>query len=168
MFRLLETVLFKTDSVFDALFACFDETIDFYQWIKPWKSYITVAKVQKQNMNEFATVPKGSDLLYYTNGSHKVFVKFFVKEVFEERGVTDVRRINRGKSSSLGMTKAPQVNIPRILKHLSLGMPRLASHLSSSTIIGIPRFLFRSCIMCKSWSIFCNLVFTFILCTMLV
>ena len=47
MFRLLQTVLFKTDSVFDAQFACFDETIDFYQWIKPRKSYITVHKMQK-------------------------------------------------------------------------------------------------------------------------
>ena len=55
MFRLLQTVLFKTDSVFDAQFACFDETINFYQWIKPWKSYITVATMQK-NMNCFATV----------------------------------------------------------------------------------------------------------------
>ena len=35
-------------------------------------------------LNEFTTVPKGSDLLYYTNGSHKVFVKFCVDEVFEE------------------------------------------------------------------------------------
>ena len=26
---------FQTDSVFDAQFACFDETIDLYQWIKP-------------------------------------------------------------------------------------------------------------------------------------
>ena len=48
MFRLLQTVLFKTDSVFDASFACFDETIDFYQWIKPWKSYITVATVKNK------------------------------------------------------------------------------------------------------------------------
>ena len=56
MFRLLQTVLFQTDSVFDAQFACFDETIDLYQWIKPWKSYITVATMQKQNMNWFATV----------------------------------------------------------------------------------------------------------------
>ena len=47
MFRLLQTVLFKTESVFDAQFVCFDETIDFYQWIKPWKSYITVATMQK-------------------------------------------------------------------------------------------------------------------------
>ena len=59
-----------------------------------------------------------------------------------------MRRIKRGKSSSLGMPKATQVNIPRILKHLSLGMPRLASHLSSSTIIGIPRFLFHSHDLC--------------------
>ena len=40
----------------DAQFACFDETINFYQWIKPWKSYITSATMQKQNMNWFATV----------------------------------------------------------------------------------------------------------------
>ena len=58
MFRLLQTVLFLTDSVFDAQFACFDETIDLYQWIKPWKSYITVAKTQKQNMNWFGIVPR--------------------------------------------------------------------------------------------------------------
>ena len=86
----------------------------------------------------------------------KFLLKFCVDEVFEERGVTDVRRIKRGKSSSLGMPKAPQVNIPRILKHLSLGMPRLASHLSSSTIIGIPRFLFCShdlCPLCFSFSL---------------
>ena len=56
MFRLLQTVLFQTDSIFDAQFACFDETIDLYQWIKPCKSYITVATIQKQNMNLFAIV----------------------------------------------------------------------------------------------------------------
>ena len=47
---------FLTDSVFDAQFACFDETINFYQWIKPWKIYIKVATMQKPNMNWFATV----------------------------------------------------------------------------------------------------------------
>ena len=56
MFRLLQTVLFLTDSVFDAQFTCFDETINFDQWIKPWKSYITLDTMQKQNMNRFATV----------------------------------------------------------------------------------------------------------------
>ena len=41
---------------FDAQFAYFDETINLYQWIKTWKSYITVDTMQKQNMNWFATV----------------------------------------------------------------------------------------------------------------
>src|SRR3990170_7452666 len=81
----------------------------------------------------------------------KFLLKFCVDEVFEDRGAINMRRIKRGKSSSLGMPKAPQVNISRILKHLSLGMPRLASHLSSSTIIGIPWFLCCShdvCLLC--------------------
>src|SRR3954464_8418660 len=123
---------------------------------EPQRTWNTVGLTPIKIKNEFITVPKGSDLLYYTNGSHKFLVKFCVDEVFEGRGVTDVRRIKRGKSSSLGMPKAPQVNIPRILKHLSLGMPRLASHLSSSTIIGIPRFLFCShdlCHLCFSFSL---------------
>ena len=55
--------------------------------------------------------PKGSDLLYYTNGSHKFLLKFCVDEVFEDRGAINMRRIKRGKSWSLGMLKAPQVNI---------------------------------------------------------
>src|SRR4051812_35633808 len=96
------------------------------------------------NWNEFKTVRKGSDLLYYTNGSHKGFVKFCVDEVFEDRGVIIIRGIRRGKSSSLGIPMAPQVNIFGILKHLSFWMPRLASHLSSSTIICMSRFLFGS------------------------
>ena len=37
-------------------FACFDETINFYHQIKPWKGYIIVATMQKRNMNLFATV----------------------------------------------------------------------------------------------------------------
>ena len=38
-------------------------------------------------------------------------VEFCVDEVFEDRGGLDVRRRRRGKSSILGMPKAPQVNI---------------------------------------------------------
>ena len=56
MFGLLQTILFLADFVFDAWFTCFDETINFYHWIKPLKSYITVDTLQKQNMNCFATV----------------------------------------------------------------------------------------------------------------
>ena len=46
-----------------------------------------------------------------TNLSNKSFVKFCVDEVFKDRAGIDVRGIRRGKSSSLGMSKAPQVNI---------------------------------------------------------
>ena len=69
MFRLLQTILFKTDSVFDAQFACFDETIDFNQWIKPWKSYITVGTMKKK-YELVCNSTQGSDLLYYTNESY--------------------------------------------------------------------------------------------------
>ena len=80
------------------MFAYFDESMGSIGGYEPWWSCNTVDIVLIWNCNEFETVPKGSDLLYYTNGSHKVFVKFFVDEVFEERWVTDVRRIKIGKS----------------------------------------------------------------------
>ena len=51
----------------------------------------------------------------------KLLLKFCVDEVFEERGVTDVRRIKRGKNSSLGMPKAPQVNISKDTRASKLG-----------------------------------------------
>ena len=111
MFRLLQTVLFKTYSVFDALFACFDETIDFYQWIKPWKSYITVAKMQKQNINWFSTLLRVVICFIILTDLTEFSLKFCVDEVFDDREGLDVRRRKRGKSSSLGMPKAPQVNI---------------------------------------------------------
>ena len=50
MFRLLQTVLFKTDSVFDASFACFDGTINFYQWMKPWNLYYNSYKAKKYEL----------------------------------------------------------------------------------------------------------------------
>ena len=83
MFRLLQTVLFKTYSVFDAFFACFDETIDFYQWIKPWKSYITVVTMQKQNMNWFATVLRVVICFIILTDLTKHSVKFCVIKVFK-------------------------------------------------------------------------------------
>ena len=83
MFRLLQTILFKTYSVFYAQFACFDETIDFYQWIKPWKSYITVAKMQKQNMNWFSTVLRVVICFIILTDLTELSVKFCVIEVFK-------------------------------------------------------------------------------------
>jgi hypothetical protein len=56
----------------------------------------------------------------------------------------------------------------RTLKHLNLGMPRKASHLSSSTIISMFRFLFCSHDMRKFLVRLLCLFFPFILCTMLV
>ena len=41
----------------------------------------------------------------------KLFVEFCVDEEMKNRGGLDMRRRRRGKSSSLGISKAPQVNI---------------------------------------------------------
>ena len=92
-------------------FACFDETIDFYQWIKPWKSYITVAKMQKQNMNWFARVLRVVICFIILTDLTKLSVEFCVDEVIKDRGGFNMRRRRRGKSSILGIPKAPQVNI---------------------------------------------------------
>ena len=70
MIRLLQTVLFLTDSVFDAQFACFVESINLYQWIKPWKSYITVDTMEKQNMNWFATVLSAGERSNFKKNSY--------------------------------------------------------------------------------------------------
>ena len=83
MFRLLQIVLFKTNSIFDAQFACFDETIDFYQWIKPWKTYITVATMQKQNMNWFSTVLRVVICFIIATDLTELSIKFCVIEVFK-------------------------------------------------------------------------------------
>ena len=64
----------------------------------------------------------------------KLLLKFCVDEVFEERGDTDVRRIKRGKSSSLGMPKAPQVNISKDTQASKLG----------DAPVGIPYFFFNN------------------------
>ena len=92
-------------------FACFDETIDFYRWYKPWKSYITVATMQKQNMNWFATVLRVVICSIILTDLTELSIEFCVDEVIKDRGGIDMRRRRRGKSSSLGMNKAPQVNI---------------------------------------------------------
>ena len=55
-----------------------------------------------------------------------------MNEVFEERGVTDVRRIKTDKSLSLGMPKAPQVNISKDTQASKLG----------DALVGIPSFFF--------------------------
>ena len=63
----------------------------------------------------------------------KFLLKFFVDEVFEEHRVIDVRRIKRGKNSSLGMPKSPQVNISKGTQASKLG----------DAPVGIPSFFFN-------------------------
>ena len=70
---------------------------------------------------------------YHTNLSHEV--PFFVWLKFSSFGWdVDMRRIRSDKTLSLGMPKAPQGDIHERAKQLSLGMPRKASPLSSSTL----------------------------------
>ena len=92
-------------------FACFDETIDFCRWYEPWKSYITVDTMQKQNMNWFSIVLRVVICFIILTDLTELSVEFCVDEVIKDRGGLDMRRSRRGKSSSLGMPKAPQVNI---------------------------------------------------------
>ena len=84
----------------------------------------------------------------------KFLLQFFVDEVFEERGVTDVRRIKRDKSSSLWMPKAPQVNISKDTQASKLG----------DAPVGIPSFFFNkyrytSVFVLSAW--FVSFVFLF-------
>ena len=74
------------------MFACFDETIDFYQWIKPWKSYITVDKVQKQNKNSFVNNIRVVIFFIILTDLTEFSVEFCVDEVFKDRGGLDMRR----------------------------------------------------------------------------
>ena len=67
--------------------------------------------LQKQNMNWFATVLRVVICFIILTDLTEFSVEFCVDEVFEDREGLDVRRRKRGKSSSLGMPKAPQVNI---------------------------------------------------------
>ena len=66
--------------------------------------------MQKQNMNWFATVLRVVICFIILTDLTELSVEFCVDEVFEDRGGLDVRR-RRGKSSILGMPKAPRVNI---------------------------------------------------------
>ena len=119
-----------------------------------WKSYITVDTMQKQNMNWFATVLRVvicfiilTDL---TEFSVEVLCGWSVRWSRRSRCEKKEER----QELKLGDARGTPSKYSRRLKRLSLGMPRKASPLSS-TSIGMFSNLFRSCIMCKSWSVFC-------------
>ena len=137
------------------LFTHFDESMVSIGGYEPWWSWNTVDIMLIWNLNEFTTVPKGSDLLYHTNESLKVFRVLCGWSVRRTRSYRCEKNKER-QEFKLGDAQGTQLNISRIHKHPSLGMPRLASHLSSSTIIGIPQFLFCShdlCPLCFSFSL---------------
>ena len=85
-------------------------------------------------MNLILTVPKWMICLYHTNPSHEVPLSFVWLKFSSFGWDIDMRRIRSGKNLSFGMPKAPQGNIQGRFKRLSLGMPRKASPLSSSTL----------------------------------
>ena len=87
-------------------------------------------------MNLVLTVPKWMIYFYHTNLSHQVPLSFVWLKFSSFWWDIDMRRIRSGKTLSLGMPKAPQGKIQGRPKQLSLGMPRKASPLSSSNIIG--------------------------------
>ena len=74
--------------------------------------------------------------MVYTNLSHESLLSFVWMKLLRFRETVIWEELRRHKSSSLGMPKESQDNISRSLKDLRLGMPRLVSHLSSSTTIG--------------------------------
>ena len=65
----------------------------------------------KKIMNWFATVLRVVICFIILTDLTELSVEFCVDEVFEDRGGLNVRRRRRGKSSSLGMPKAPQVTV---------------------------------------------------------
>ena len=67
--------------------------------------------MQKQNMNWFATVPRVAIFFIILTDLTEFSVEFYVGEVIKDRGGLDMRRRWKGKRSSLGIPKAPQVYI---------------------------------------------------------
>ena len=65
----------------------------------------------QKNMNWVSIVLRVVICFIVLTDLTELSVEFCVDEVFEDRGCLDVRRRRRGKRSSLGMPKAPQVNI---------------------------------------------------------
>ena len=153
MFRLLQTVLFLTDSVFDALCCLFWWNYRSYRWYKPWKNYIAVATMQKQNINWFATVLRVvicfiilTDLTEFSVEVLWGWCVWSRRSRYEEK--------EERQELKLGDSQGTPSKYSRRLERLSLGMPRKASPLSS-TSIGMFSDSFRSCDLCKSWSVFC-------------
>ena len=121
--------------------------------------------MQKQNMNWFATVLRVVICFIILTDLTE-----FSVEVLCGWSVRWLRRFRCEKKEErqelkLGDARGTPSKYSRRLKRLSLGMPRKASHLSS-TSIGMFSDSFRS--ICAILERLLHLFFTFLLCTMLV
>ena len=102
---------------------------------KLWKWYDIVRIVCKQLWILSLAVPILKWFaLYDTYLSHKVPLSFVWLKFSSFRWDINMRRIRSDKNLSLGIPKTPQGNIQGRSKQLSLGIPRKASPLSSSTL----------------------------------
>ena len=129
-------------------FACFDESINFYQWIKPWKSYITVYTMQKQNMNWFSTVLRVVIFFIILTDLTEFSVEVLCGWSLRWSRRSRCEKKEERQELKLGDSQGTPSKYSRRLKCLSLGMPRKASPLSS-TSIGMFSDSFRSCDMCN-------------------
>ena len=110
--------------------------------------------MQKQNMNWFATVLRVVIFFIILTDLTEFSVEVLCGwSVWRSRRSRCEEKEERQKLK-LGDAQGTPSKYSRRLKRLSLGMPRKTSHLSS-TSIGMFSDSFRSCDMCKSWSVFC-------------
>ena len=122
--------------------------------------------MQKQNMNWFATVLSVVICFIILTDLTELSVEFCVDKVIKDRGGLDMRRRRRGKSSSLGMPEAPQVNIQGDSSFWAWGCPgRHPLFLQQVSVCFRIRFVHAICAILER---LLHVVFIFLLCTMLV
>ena len=140
-------------SLFDRF--CFWCIVCLFWWNyqSPWKSYITVDTMQKQNMNWFSTVLRVLICFIILTDLTEFSVEVLCGwSVWSRRSRCEEKE--ERQELKLGDARGTPSKYSRRLKRLSLGMPQKASPLSS-TSIGMFSDSFHSCNMCRSWSVFC-------------
>ena len=103
-------------------------------------------------MNLVFVSTKMNDFLYHTNLSLKVPLSFVWLKFSSFGWDINMRRIRSDNILRLGIPKAPQGNIQVRSKQLSLGMPRKASPLLSSTLSVTSLIAIFSFV---TWYVFC-------------
>ena len=109
--------------------------------------------MQKQNMNLFSTVLRVVICFIILMDLTEYFCWVLCGWSDQRSRRSRYEEKDERQELKLGDAQGTPSKYSRRLKRLSLGMPRKASHLSS-TSIGMFSDSFRSCDMCKSWSVF--------------